>query len=298
MNILPRSRAKEVLEERRFPVYSFHPQSKTLRYFKNKVLVIVGPTGIGKTKFALSIAKSLGGEIINADSRQVYQGADIGTGKEVGLLETGEAKKGEGYWLVSGIKLNLYDVRTPNQGYTVAAFKEDATRLIASMTAGQKLPIIVGGTGLYVTSLIHDYQFSPRPDQQEEKSLNKYDFLVIGLTQDRPLLYQKNDDKVDSWLSQGLLQETKTLLDRFPDSRVLQGLIYKQVVKMIKGEITTAEMREKIKYEIHAYIRRQYTWFNKEEKRLLTAGNKLHWFELNDNGQSSAEKLIREWLKD
>lgn len=267
----------------------------------NKVLVIVGPTGIGKTKYALHIAKTLSGEIINADSRQVYQGADIGTGKEVELLETGEAVRGEGYWLVSGIKINLYDVQTPNQGYTVAAFKEDATRLITQITSEQKLPIIVGGTGLYVTSLIHDYQFSAKPGHQEQKSLNKsveYDFLVIGLTQPRILLYQKNDAKVDTWLSLGLVDETKTLLDHFPNSRVLQGVIYKQIVCFLKNELTLPEATEKIKYDLHAYIRRQYTWFNKEEKRLLALGNKLHWFKLNENGQISAEELIQGWLKD
>lgn len=118
-----------------------------------KLLVIVGPTGTGKTKLALSLAKKFYGEVISADSRQLYKHLDIATGKEVTEIKKGSASKHNGYWLVDGIKIHLYDLIEPTQSFSVAQYQQQALEIIEKIQKEKKLPILVGGTGLYVSAV-------------------------------------------------------------------------------------------------------------------------------------------------
>ena len=126
---------------------------------KNKILVILGPTATGKTDLALSLAKKFDGELIACDSRQVYLGLDIGTGKMPGkwTIDNGELKieKANKYWKVDGINIWMYDVAHPTKQYNVAQYVEDATHVVEDIIRRKKLPIIVGGTGLYLKALIY-----------------------------------------------------------------------------------------------------------------------------------------------
>lgn len=120
----------------------------------NKLLVIVGPTGAGKTRAALKLARKYQTEIISADSRQVYKGMDIGTGKEVEELKEGNATKVAGGWVVNGVRINLYDTLDPKENFSVAQFQQEALRVVNDLQKQDKLPILVGGTGLYISAIV------------------------------------------------------------------------------------------------------------------------------------------------
>ena len=122
-----------------------------------KVLVISGPTSTGKTDLALDLAGKFNGELVSCDSRQVYKGLDIGTGKypnEKWTIENGQLRKEKGYWEINGIKVWMYDVVKPDKQYTVADYVKEADRIIEDIIKRGKLPIVAGGTGLYLKALI------------------------------------------------------------------------------------------------------------------------------------------------
>lgn len=128
---------------------------------KQKIIVIIGPTAVGKTKTSLELAKALNGEIISGDSMQIYKGMDIGTAK---------VRKEE----MQGIPHYLIDIKEPTDAYSVAEFQQDVRHRIAEIASRGHLPIIVGGTGLYIQSVLFDYQFSESGKNEEvRKGLEK-----------------------------------------------------------------------------------------------------------------------------
>ena len=219
-----------------------------------KVLVIVGPTAVGKTSFGIKCANSFNGEIISGDSIQIYKGLDIGSGK---------ATKEE---LIQA-KHHLIDIKQADDSYSVKEFQEKARELIDKISNENKLPIIVGGTGLYIKACLYDFKFmdEEKEDNQYEelsnediynklmeldpKALEKihinnrkrlvralnvyekhnigissikdnqehkclYDALIIGLTCERNELYKRIDNRVDKMIEDGLVDEIKSLLDK------------------------------------------------------------------------------------
>jgi tRNA dimethylallyltransferase len=120
---------------------------------KKKILILTGPTATGKTDLALFLAKKFDGELISADSRQVYKGLDLGTGKLPSSFET--LQKKDGCWLIDGIPIYLYDVRPITEQYTAYDFIQDATAYIKTIHQQDKLPILVGGTPFYISALLH-----------------------------------------------------------------------------------------------------------------------------------------------
>ncbi len=117
-----------------------------------KALIILGPTATGKTDIALDLARKFNGELVSCDSRQVYKDLDIGTGKLPGKSK--KVEKGDGYWVIDGVIIWLYDIVDPNDQYSVFNYVREASRVINDISEGGKLPIIVGGTGLYLRGLI------------------------------------------------------------------------------------------------------------------------------------------------
>jgi tRNA dimethylallyltransferase len=128
-----------------------------------KLLVILGPTGTGKTDLAIEIAKKFDGELVSADSRQIYIGMDIGTGK---LPSSEKIKKHRDYWLVEGIPIHLYDVITPDKTFSVAQYQQLAYTAIGSTHKKNKLPILVGGTGLYIRSVVEGLKIPKVPPDE------------------------------------------------------------------------------------------------------------------------------------
>lgn len=119
---------------------------------KSRLLVLLGPTSTGKTDLGLALAKKFNGELISADSRQVYKGLDIGTGKMPGQFK--RLKKEDGKWIVDRVAIYMYDIASLSRQYNVARFVNDAERAIKEISQKNKLPIIVGGTGLYIKALL------------------------------------------------------------------------------------------------------------------------------------------------
>jgi len=137
---------------------------KVISSNKPKVLVVLGTTSAGKTSLAVKLAAELGGEIISADSRQVYKGMDIGTGKDLGEYRV-KGKK---------IKYHLIDIANPKQEFNLAKYQKLAFKAIKDVLARKKLPIIVGGSGLYLQAIVDNFQLpSSKPDLKKRAELEK-----------------------------------------------------------------------------------------------------------------------------
>lgn len=283
------------------------------------ILMICGPTASGKTNFAIKLAQETGGEIISADSGQVYRGMDIGTAKptpeERGL-----------------VPFHLIDILTPNQQFTAADFRRQALAAIADIQSRGKRPIIVGGTGLYL-KVLEDGIFEGPPAQpkirerlekrvQEEgiealyQELEKvdplaaagvqkrnrqriiralevyeatgrriseywafpplkvrgglggrYEFEKIGITFSKDELYRRINERVDRMMERGLVNEVKALVQAWGKVAVgLKIIGYKEIVRVLEGEISLSEAVLQIKQNTRQYAKRQRTWFQKDTR--------------------------------
>jgi tRNA dimethylallyltransferase len=312
--------------------------------YKNKLLVIIGPTGTGKTDLAISLAKKYNGEIISADSRQLYKDMDIATGKEVTELRSGKAEKKDGYWSVKGVKIHLYDLLDPKETYSVAQYQQKALEIIRSLQDTGKLPILVGGTGLYIQAVTEGLKIpKTAPDLKLRKELeasspeelykklqavdpktaeridennphrlvralevyeltgqsisdlqDKYkvdfDLLMIGLTGSRERLYENADKSVAEWVEQGLAEETKNLLEKGLDPKLpaMTALGYRQITMSLEKKISMGEAIQRIKFDLHGYIRRQLTWFKRD--------GRIQWFDIEDQEfENEVTKLVEGW---
>lgn len=273
------------------------------------VICIVGPTGVGKTKLSVELAKKLNGEVINADSTQVYKGLDVATAKI-----TDKEK--------DGIPHHLFDIKTIEEDYTVYDYQKDARKVIDDILKRGKTPILVGGTGLYIKACLYDYKFNEELNKKEYSSLsldelyqqllkidpntnihhnnrkrieraldyyysnnktlsskektNKllYDTYFIGLTCDRDILYNRINKRVDMMVDNGLLEEAKKIYDtNIRTKAVLTPIGYKELFKYFDGEITLDESLELIKQNSRRYAKRQYTWNNHQIP--------VKWFNVN-----------------
>lgn len=261
-----------------------------------RIIVIIGPTGVGKTKLSISLAKKLDAYILNGDSMQVYKSLDIGTAK----IKENEKQ---------GIKHFLFDIVEPTEDFNIYEYQKLGRELLDKFIKENRNVIIVGGSGLYIKSLLYDYRF-----QEEEKlndyddltneeilekikkvhdtnihvnnrkrlvrELNKiennnniksdifkkmYDFDVIGLTTDRDLLYKIVDDRVDMMVQEGLVAEVKKLYDKNIRSKsIMTGIGYKELYDYFDKKVSYEEAINNIKKNTRHFIKRQYTFFNRQ----------------------------------
>jgi len=272
---------------------------------ERKIICIIGPTASGKTGWGVSVARKFNGEIISADSRQVYRGLDIGTGKDL-----------EDY---SDVKYHLIDICEPGVYFTVFDWLERAREVIEDIFTRGKTPIIVGGTGLYVQALIEGFELKfesqkskvkrYRREELESKSLEelqkiifklkivnskldmnnshriiraiekvqsgeiankkKPDFQALQIAIDLPrdVLYDRIDQRVEERFEQGMLEEVKSLIASGVDKKWLLGLglEYRIIGRYVLGESSQSfdKMKQELKYKIHAFARRQLTWFRR-----------------------------------
>lgn len=210
------------------------------------VLIISGATSSGKSSFAIKCAKMFGGEIISADSMQIYRGMDIGTAK-VSAHEQNE------------VKHHLIDIREVGEGYSVAQFKEDCEKIINDCHSRKVLPIICGGTGLYINSVLFNYQFGG--EGKYEKGQPKYKFCTIVLELAREWLYERINARVEDMISSGLEQEVKRLFTSDNEEFLNRTIGYKEFVSYFKGELPKEEAVDLIKQHTRNYAKRQITWF-------------------------------------
>ena len=299
---------------------------------KIKVLTIVGPTAVGKTELAIEVAKTLDGEIITADSMQIYQGLDIGTAKP-----TPQER--------DGISHHLIDVVTPDQEFNVADYVRLAEQVIKEISDRGKVPIISGGTGLYIHALIDGFLFPEQgadpkirrrllleaeednqalyeklkvvdPDAAAKLHVNdirrivralevyystgkpisqlqrkaqdkeaKYNAIMFGLTRDRSELYQRINQRVDIMITDGLIEEVKKLLDKYPHQpTALQALGYKELAEYLNGECSLEEAIYVLKRDTRRYAKRQLSWFRRDKR--------IKWLDLSEIEKEKAIEII------
>ena len=267
------------------------------------IIVIVGPTGIGKTKLSIALAKKYNTEIISGDSVQVYKGLDIGSAK----IKDSEKQ---------GINHHLVDILEPHEDFSVAIFQKMVREKIGELETKGLMPLIVGGTGLYIKSVLYDYNFEnsgrdhslehiyqdfsneelhqvliekdyessllihpnnrkrvmqaisrssvSKVSENKNKDVPLYDFVVIGLTMEREKLYELINKRVDKMLEQGLLEEVKGLFDKGIKSNSVTSIGYKELYKYLSGEYKFDFAVEKIKQHSRNLAKKQYTFFNNQ----------------------------------
>ena len=263
---------------------------------KTKIIVIVGPTAVGKTALAIDLAQAFNGEIISGDSQQVYRKLDIGTAKA-----TPEEQAAAPHHLI--------DVREVTESYSAFDFVREAKQAIAEITARGKLPIIAGGTGLYIQSLLEGYHLGGEVPHEEilayraqldllsdedlyqrvtEQGLvipqlnrrramraleiahfgqdlaneeTDYDPYLICLDDERSLIYERINRRVDRMLEEGLLDEARWLYDNHPEAQAAKGIGYKELFPYFKGEQSLEEATEILKRNTRRFAKRQLTWF-------------------------------------
>jgi len=282
------------------------------------IIVIVGPTGVGKTKLSVELAKKINAEIINADSMQVYKRLNIGTAK------VSEEEK-------QNVPHHLFDIVNPKDMYTVFDYQKDGRQKIKEILSKNKKVIIVGGTGLYIKALLYDYKFDIEKEKYDfsnfsneelynkimkidntntvhinnrkrlERTLTKllnnsfskkegnkklYDFSLIGLTTDRENLYKIINKRVDVMVKNGLLEEVKELYDEKINSKAINtGIGYKELYKYFNNEITKEEAIDDIKQNSRRYAKRQYTFFNNQMD--------VKWFNTNyENFDKTIDEVL------
>ena len=224
-----------------------------------KIPVIIGPTGSGKTGLSIEIALELerrgifdGCEIISADSRAIYKGMDIGTAKP-----TKEEMRGVPHW---GI-----DLVGPGERFTVADFKEYAEQKIKEIIQRGHLPIIVGGTGLYVDAVIYNYSFSEKAKKSYSDRAQMCDqFLVVGIDWPREQLRERLAKRVEQFFAQPIEDECRRMASEYGwDCQAMKSNIYPIVWKMMNGEIDREEAMRLAAIDDWHLAKRQLTWFRR-----------------------------------
>ena len=222
------------------------------------IYVILGPTGVGKTKLSIMLAKKINADIINCDSQQVYKELIIGVAK---IKE--EEKEGIVHHLIDNVSVL--------DNYNVYDYQKDARYILNDLLSNNKNVVIVGGTGLYLKALLYDYTF----DNKKNKNKKLYDFKLIGLTRDRNNLYNIINNRVDNMINEGLEEEVRTLYNKNIDSKVVNTAIgYKEFYSYFKGDITKEETISLIKKRSRNYAKRQYTFFNNQFED-------INWFDVD-----------------
>ena len=232
--------------------------------------VVLGPTASGKTRYAVALAEALGGEIISADSRQVYRGMDIGTGKD--LAEYGP------------VPYHLIDIAEPGTQYNVWQFQQDFLRAWADIRRRGAVPILCGGTGMYINAVTRGYDFSQRQPLSAARgeALPREGFpqrpFFIGTLVDRDTRNARIDARLDARLQEGMVDEIRGLLKRGVPAEALisYGLEYKFVTLYLQGVLTYDEMRTQLATAIHQFAKRQMTWFRGMER----SGVRIYWVEV------------------
>ena len=290
-----------------------------------KLIVIAGTNASGKSGLGVELASRYGGEIVSADSRQVFRGLDLGSGK----ITPQE---------MQGVPHHLIDVCQPGDFFSMADFQRLAYAAIDGIQARGTLPFLVGGTGLYVDAVAEGYELSDRaPDlalraelethttpelyqmlqeklpgtEIDPKNRNRvmralerlaaddyhpgkrqprYEVLKLGVSWDRETLKQRIDERLERRLRDGMMQEVQGLLDAGVSREFLMklGLEYRYLTRYLDGELTYEQMVLELGNAIKKFAKRQVTWFKKDPA--------IHWLDMRADPVAQAAALIDRFL--
>ena len=281
------------------------------------IYVVCGPTGVGKTKLSVMLAKKYNGIVVNADSMQVYKYLDIGTAKVT------ESEK-------EGVSHLLFDIVNPDELYTVFDYQRDLRKVIEENK--DKNIILVGGSGLYIKAGLYDYKFALEEKQNTYDDFNNetlykmvkeldentdihvnnrkrlirrlnqkcvssegnkllYDAIFIGLTTSRDKLYERINKRVDEMVDDGLIDEVKSLYDKNIRSKaIMTGIGYKELYDYFDSKISLEEAIDLIKKRSRHYAKRQYTWFNNQMD--------IKWFDVDFNNFDNTFKSVVKYIEE
>lgn len=284
------------------------------------IIAVVGPTGVGKTKLSVALAKRYNAQIISCDSMQVYRRMDVGTAKV-----TEDEKQ--------GVKHHLIDVKDVEKDYSVYDYQKDARKILDGLLKNNQNVIIVGGTGLYLKALLDDYQFKEVTVKKDfskysnEELYNKvlkidagtkihvnnrqrlisflvnhedgvyrresrrlYDAVIIGLTRPRDELYRVINKRVEEMFENGLINEARSFYDAKINSKAINTAIaYKELYLYFDGKISLEEAKELIKKRSRNYAKRQYTWFNHQMD--------VKWFNVDVDNFDKTIKQVTDYVE-
>ena len=261
------------------------------------MVVVLGPTASGKTKYAVRLAKALGegcpdpsrreaepvpvrAEIISADSRQVYRGMDIGTGKDLAEYD--------------GIPCHLIDIRDAGSQYNVYEFCEDFRRAYDDIRSRGALPVLCGGTGLYIHAATAGYDFRSSKPLSEKSGADSpvapsdgIRSYFIGTLVSRDVRNARIDARLKARLEEGMIDEIRGLLDGTnpgcrdgkpvpAETLISYGLEYKFVTRYLLGQLSYEQMAGSLSTAIHQFAKRQMTWFRGMER----SGVRIHWVQV------------------
>ena len=292
------------------------------------IITILGPTASGKTTLAAHLAAKLGNaEIISADSRQVYKGMDIGTGKD--LADYGE------------VPYHLIDIAEAGEKYNLFQYQQDFWNTYYNIIGRGKLPILCGGTGLYIESVLKSYKMVPVPENPalraelegvsldrlteilrgyktlhnttdvdtpkrairaieiqeyyrqnhiQEREFPQVKSLTIGVNIDRELRRQKITERLHKRLEEeNMVGEVQKLLQKVaPEDLIYYGLEYKYLTLYCIGELSYDEMVRQLEIAIHQFAKRQMTWFRGMERR----GTEIHWIDATLPMEEKVQRII------
>jgi tRNA dimethylallyltransferase len=228
------------------------------------VLVILGPTAVGKTALGARVCVQAGGEIISADSRQVYRGMDVGTGKDLAD------------YVVDGqpVPYHLIDVVDAGARYNVALYQKAFQRAYDDIRRRGKVPVLCGGSGLYIEAVIKGFDFKSTSAYLSPPLLRT---LCVGLALPRELRRERITARLHRRLHNGLVEEARQLLQSgvTVDDLLFYGLEYKYLALYLTGKLTYDEMAAQLNIAIHQFAKRQMTWFRGMERR----GVPIHWID-------------------
>ena len=282
------------------------------------IYVVCGPTGVGKTKLSVMLAKKYNGIVVNADSMQVYKYLDIGTAKVT------ESEK-------EGVPHLLFDIVNPDKLYTVFDYQRDLRKVIEENK--DKNIILVGGSGLYIKAGLYDYKFALEEENQNTyddldnetlykmvkeldentdihvnnrkrliRRLNQkcvsnegnkllYDAIFIGLTTSRDKLYERINKRVDEMIKDGLIDEVKSLYEKNIRSKaIMTGIGYKELYDYFDSKISLEDAIDLIKKRSRHYAKRQYTWFNNQMD--------IKWFDVDFNNFDNTFKSVVKYIEE
>ena len=292
---------------------------------KGKLIVIMGTNASGKSGLGVELAARYGGEVVSADSRQVFRGLDLGSGK----ITPEETK---------GVPHHLIDVCEPGDFFSMADFQRLAYAAIDDILSRGKLPFLVGGTGLYVDAVAEGYELSdiepdlalrahletfetpalyemlkeklpdtdidPKNRNRVMRALERlaaddyhpgkrnprYETLKLGVTWPREILKARIDERLERRLNQGMVQEVQKLLDAGVSTEFLMklGLEYRYLTRYLLGEMGYDQMVLELGNAIKKFAKRQMTWFRREEN--------LHWLDMENGPVPQAVELIDRFL--